>query len=165
MLVSANGFADTIDVDEDLDRGNPSLAVDLAHHPQRNDSLDGGGEGGLGPVLLTGREHLGDLLQGVDHVRREQRGEHEVAGACGAYGLLDRFAVTQLADVDDVGVLAERVAQSGRERRCVEADLALADQRHLVRVDDLDGIFEGGDVETAGGIDVVEHRRKRGGLS
>jgi hypothetical protein len=47
----------------------------------------------------------------------------------------------------------------------VRTDLALVDQTLLVGVDELDGVLDGDDVIGPGVVDVVDHRRQRGGLT
>ena len=77
-----------------------------------------------------------------------QRGKHQVAGQSSLYPDFRRFEVADLADENDIGVLAEEGAQRGGE---VQADLLL--HLHLVDATELklDGIFRGHDV----GIDRV----------
>ena len=60
------------------------------------------------------------------------------------------------------GIFAQRGAQRLLERVGVLTDLALIDQALLVRVHELDRIFDGDDVIFAGAIDVVDERGQRG---
>ena len=74
-----------------------------------------------------------------------QSGEDEVAGLGGGDGDRGRLEVTQLADEDDVRVLA----QDGAARRRsvgVDADLALVDHAGAVRVQVLDRVLDRDDV-------------------
>ena len=77
----------------------------------------------------------------------------------------DRLQVAQLADQDDVGVLAQRRAQRVGEALRVLVHLALVDQAALVRVDELDRVLDREDVLVALGIDLVDHRGQRGRLA
>ena len=90
-----------------------------------------------------------------------QGGEDEVAGERGLDRVLRRLGVADLADHDDVRVLAQDVAQGAGE---VDADLRL--HRGLVELLEhhLDRILDGGDVELAGG-DRLERRVERGRLA
>ena len=71
-----------------------------------------------------------------------------MAGERGLDGVLRRLAVADLAHHDDVGVLAQDVAQRRGEG---DADLGL--HRDLVEllVHHLDRVLDGGDVDLAGG--------------
>ncbi len=74
---------------------------------------------------------------------------------------LDGLEVAQLADQDDVGVLAQRGAQRRAEAVGVGVDLALVDQAALVRVHELDRVLDRQDVLAPLGVDLVDHRRQR----
>ena len=78
--------------------------------------------------------------------RRVQRAEHEVAGLGRLDGDGDRLEIAQLADQDDVRVLAQRRAQRVLERVGVRVHLALVDQALLVLVHELDRILDRDDV-------------------
>jgi hypothetical protein len=78
---------------------------------------------------------------------------------------LDGFEVAHFADEDDVGVLTQRAAQRQRERRRVDADFALVDDRLVVAVQVLDRVFDRHHVRAARGVDLVDHRRQRGALA
>jgi hypothetical protein len=62
------------------------------------------------------------------------------------------------------GRLAHRAAQRARVGLRVEADLALVDDRLLVRVQELDRILDGDDVRGVL-VAVVDHRGQRGRLA
>src|SRR5690606_3155398 len=88
-------------------------------------------------------------------------GEHEVAGEGGLGGDLGGLEVANLADEDDVGVLAEQGAQDGAEAEVdVGVHLGLGDAVEL----DFDGVLDGGDIGV-GGIDLVERGVERSGFS
>ena len=59
---------------------------------------------------------------------------------------LDRLQVAHFADEDDVGIFTQRVLERVCEALRVGADLALVDDAALVRVDELDRIFDRDDV-------------------
>ena len=93
--------------------------------------------------------------------RRVQRAEHEMPGFGGLDRDRDGLEVAQLADQDDVGILAQRRAQRILERVGVGAHLALVDQALLVAVHELDRILDRDDVLVARLVDVVDHRAQR----
>ena len=128
-----------------------------------DDAAQGGGQLEPGLRLLVGREDIDDPLDRLDRVDRAQGGQHELAGLRGGEGEPDRLDVGQLAHDEDVGVLAERVAQPAFERRGVLADLPLVDDGPPVLVQELDGLLDGEDVAGAGPVDAVDERRQRGG--
>jgi hypothetical protein len=77
----------------------------------------------------------------------------------------NRFEVAHLTDLDDVGVLAHGVAKRLCEPERVGAHLALVHDRHLMPVEELDGVLDGDDVQGAGPIDQVDERRQSGRLA
>ena len=84
-----------------------------------------------------------------------------MAGLGGLEGDLCRLGVAELADEDDVRVLAQHAAERLAEALGVEPDLALVHDAPLVAVEDLDRVFDRDDVLAALRVDVVEHRRER----
>jgi hypothetical protein len=94
-----------------------------------------------------------------------ERGEDQVTGLCDGEGGLDRVEVAHLADEHDVRVLTKDVTKSALERRGVGADLALVHHRHLVRMEVLDRVLDGEDVDALLAVDLVDDRRERGALS
>ncbi len=78
---------------------------------------------------------------------------------------LDRLEVAHLADQDDVGVLPQGRAESGREALGVATDLSLVDNAALVVVQELDRVLDGDDVVCAALVDLVDDRRECGGLA
>ena len=91
--------------------------------------------------------------------------DDEMAGLGRGDGHLDGLQVAELADVDDVGVLAEGALEGAGERLRVLADFALGDIATLGRLHDLDGILHGDDVIGARLVEIVDHRGERGGLA
>ena len=74
---------------------------------------------------------------------------------------LHRFRIAHLADDDDVGRLAQRRAERGREVGRVDADLDLLDQALAMRMLVLDRIFDRDDVPRVAMVDLVDQRRQR----
>ncbi len=92
-------------------------------------------------------------------------GEDEVAGLRGLQRHVHRLYVAHLADEDDVRSLPKDALQGLLERVGIDADLSLADNGHLVRVDVLDGILDRDDVHAPAGVDHVDHGSQRGRFS
>ena len=78
---------------------------------------------------------------------------------------LGGLGVAQLADQDDVRILAEHAAERLLERLGVEPDLALVDDAAAIGMQDLDRVLDRDDVLLARAVDEVEHRRERGRLA
>ena len=112
-------------------------------------------------LLLVGREEVDDAVDRLGRVDRVQRREDEVADLGRGQRRRDGLVVAHLADEDDVGVLADDVAQRVGVALGVDADLALVDDAALVLVQDLDRVLDGDDVTVARAVDVVDHRRER----
>lgn len=91
--------------------------------------------------------------------------DDEVASLTGADRHLDGFEVAQLADDDDVGVLAESSLERGTEGAGVGANLPLGYVATLREMHEFDRVFDGDDVVRAPLIEVVNHGRHRGGLA
>ena len=77
----------------------------------------------------------------------------------------DRLGIAQLADQDHVRVLAHGRAHAFGEARDVGAQLALDHLAVLAAMNELDRVLEADDVEPAGLVEVIDHRRKRGRLA
>src|ERR1051325_10968637 len=120
--------------------GTVALAVlaDLAHYElgHRADQARGDQE-----RLDAEVDQARDGRRGVVRV---QRGEDQVPGQRRLHRVLRRLRVTDLADHDDVGVLAEDRAQRVREG---DADLRLHRRLIEVVVHHLDRVFDRGDVD------------------
>src|SRR5205814_5680368 len=116
-------------------------------------------------LLLVRRVEGADPVDGLRGTLRVQRGEDEVTGLRrgqrGRHGL----QVAQLADQDDVRVLAQRVLEGGGERAGIRPDFALVDQAALVRVEELDRVLDGDDVRVAGPVGQVQQGGEGGGLA
>ena len=116
-------------------------------------------------VLPLDRKRVGDPRHRGRDVAGVQAREHQVSGLARGDRDLHRLRIAHLADHDDVGRLAERGAQRGREVGRVDADLDLLDDRPAVRVLVLDRILDGDDVARVAQVDLVDQRRERGGLA
>ena len=126
-----------------------------------DDPLQGDRELGADLALLLGREDVDDPVDRLRGRLGVQGGEDEVAGLGRGQRGRDRLQVAHLADQDHVGVLAQGGLQPQGEVDRVGADLALVDDRALVRVEELDRVLDREDVVLALGVDHVDHRRQR----
>ena len=101
-------------------------------------------EGELRPdlLLLSGREHINDTVDGLDGVARVQGAEREVARLGNRESRLDGLHVTHLTNKYDVRILTQRAAQRRGEVLGVRADLALIEETALVPVQELDRILD-----------------------
>jgi hypothetical protein len=116
-------------------------------------------------VLLVRREQVDDAVDRLGGVGGMQGRQHQVARLRRLQRRADGLGVAHLADEDHVGVLAGHRPQRRGEVGGVHTDLALVDDRQLVGVQDLDRILDGDDVAAPRGIDVADHRGRRGRLS
>ena len=97
-------------------------------------------------------------LPGVDRV---QRADDEVPRLGGGDGDFRRLAVAQLTDEDHLRRFAQRRAQADGERGKIVAQLPLAERRGLVRMHELDGVFQRDDVAGQLFVELVEQRGQR----
>ena len=102
------------------------------------------------------------VLRGTGRV---QRAEDDVARFRGGDGRFDRFQIAHFAHEDDVRVLPQGAANRLGEGRHVDADLALVHRTLLVRMVELDRVFDGDDVVVDRVVEVVDRRGQRGRLA
>ena len=102
--------------EHDLGDDRAALAVGPRRERLGDDALQRGRELGADLLLLVRREDVDDAVDRLRRALRVQRREHEVAGLGRGQRGRRRLEVTQLADQDDVGVLAQRVLERHRER-------------------------------------------------
>ncbi len=133
----------------------PAVRAQAAHQPLRDDADD---------VAGHDVRQDADVEQARDHADRRvgvQRRVHLVAGHGGAKRHFGGVGVADLADQDDVRVLAHHRAHAvGEVELGGFGHRGLADHGHRI----LDRILEGHDVDALG-IDVVEYRVQRRGLA
>ena len=112
-------------------------------------------------LVVVGSEELEHAVDRLPRIEGVDRREHEVAGLRRRHRGLDGFLVAHLTDQDHVGVLSQHAPQRVLERDGVDADLALADHRAAIAVDELDRVFDRDDVRGTVDVDVMDHRRQR----
>ena len=89
-----------------------------------------------------------------------QSAQNQVARFCGRHRHGNRFSVPELADKDDVWILAHGGSYAVGEARQMRTKFSLNHLAFLARMHKLDGIFEADDVEAAGLVQVIDHRRE-----
>ena len=94
-----------------------------------------------------------------------QRAENQVTGFGGGQGEGDGFRVAHLTDQNHVWVFAQGGTQGVGKAVGVLMQLALVDERLFALVDELNRVFDGQNVCRLGFVDVVDHRRQRGGFT
>ncbi len=112
-----------------------------------------------------GWEHIDDTIDGLGCVLRVEGGEDEVSGLCSGERDRDRLQVSQLPDQDDVGVLPQHMLEAVGEAVRVRTDLPLVDERLVIRVQELDRVFDRHDVIRTGSVDQVDERGQGGRLA
>ena len=83
----------------------------------------------------------------------------------GAQGDFDGLAVAHFANENDLGRLAKSGAQAVGEAVEIAAQLTLIEGGHVMRMNKLNRIFQGDDVNGPRVTDLVENRRQRGGFA
>jgi hypothetical protein len=94
-----------------------------------------------------------------------KRGEHQVTRLGRSKGDLDGLQVAHLPDQDDVGILPQGRAERLREPFGIAPHLTLIDHAPLVRVEELNRVFDGDDVVGPRFVDLVDDGRQRRGLA
>src|SRR5678816_442525 len=145
-----------------LDRRHAAVAVAFRQQPHRDDSLENPRELQPNLLLLVRRKDRDDSVDRLGGIEGVQRRQHEVPGLGRRDGGFDRLVVAHFADENDIGVLAQRRAQSLREGLGVDLHFALVDEAFLVAVKEFDRVLDGHDVFRSRGVDVVDHRGQRG---
>ena len=102
-----------------------------------------------------------DTVDGLGGVLGVEGGEDQVAGLGRGQGYRHRLQVTQFADQDNVRVLPQHMFERCREAVGVVAHLALVDERHLMRMQELDRVLHRHDVVRTRTVDEIDHRRQR----
>ena len=118
--------------------------------PLGDDRLEVAGELREEQLVLGRGEHGDDALDRLRGAGGVDGGEDLVPGVGGAERDAQRVHVAELADEDDVRVLAQRLAERLLEAGRVGADLELRDERVLGRVQVLDRVFDGDDLARRG---------------
>ena len=112
--------------------------------------------------LVEHTDNTIDRLAGVDRV---QRAHDQVAGFRGGHADFDSFTVAHFTDENDLRRLAQRGAQAGGECAEVVSHFPLIERRLLLRVHELDRVFECHDVHRLRFVQFIQQRSQRRGFS
>src|ERR1700687_1066776 len=88
-----------------------------------------------------------------------------MTGFSNAQSGLNGLQGAHFTDQHDIGIFAQSGAQGTGEALHVLVNFTLVNQAVLVRVHELDGVFNGDDVLVAFAIDLIQHGGQRGGLA
>ena len=94
-----------------------------------------------------------------------QRAEHQQPRLRRRERQGDGLQVAHLTHQHDIRILTQRGAQAVREGGAVGGHLALGDDALLGGVDELDRLLHRDDVAGEVGVDIIDERRQRGGLT
>ena len=94
-----------------------------------------------------------------------QSTHHKVAGFRGGHADFDSFTVAHFTDENDLRRLAQRGAQAGGECAEVVSHFPLIERRLLLRVHELDRVFECHDVHRLRFVQFIQQRSQRRGFS
>jgi len=163
-LATADAGADGGVVDENLRGEGTGFSVGGGKQTLGDDGKKGVGQ--LGPHLgeHLGAEHFEDAVDRFLGIGGVEGGDDEVAGFGGLQGDFDGLLVTELGDGDDVGILAQGVAQAGGKAFGVGTDLPLLDETEAGGKDELNGILEDDNNAATVLVDVVEHGAQGSGF-
>ncbi len=147
--------------------GGEDAAFDIgaAEEALADDGLEDVGELRGDLLLLVGGEEIHDALDGFWGVDGVEGRDDKVAGFGGGHGDLHGFAVAELANDDDVWVLAHALAEAFCEGFGVASDLALFDEGGVVLVGEFDGVLERDDGAGAELGDALDEGGEGGGFS
>ena len=164
-LVLANQIPNRRRRHEDLERDHATSAARLRQQRLTDDPLEH--ERQLSPDLrlLMRRKHVDDAVNRLRRRVRVQRAERQVACLGDPKRRLGGFEVAQLADENDVRILAQRRTERFGKSMRVGMHLSLIDEAAFVLMDVLDRIFDRENVLVALVVDFVEHGGERGRLA
>lgn len=167
-LAGGDEVGDGWGIDEDFASGDAAeggVGLGGGEEVLDGDSAEDEGDLAADGFLFTGGEDGDEAFDGADAVAGVEGGEDEVAGFGGGDGGSDGGGVTDFADEDDIGVLAEGIDEGLVKARGIDADLALTDEGLDGEVDIFDGVFDGDDVAVAGTVNLVDEGGEGGGLA
>lgn len=131
----------------------------------RNHRLQAAGQLGAHIGFLFRRKHVHQPFHRLRRAAGVQRRQHQVAGLRRGERQPNGGNIAQLAQQDHIRIFAQRGAQRRIEAVTVAADLPLLDQRTPAAVQEFDRILQRQNVPRLVPVDLVDHRRQRGGLA
>ncbi len=151
--------AECIAANENLQRRDASATLLLAQG-LRDDALQAFRETATDLGLFVGGELIDQSVH--RHVRAVgvQRAENQMSCLGGFEGDADGFDIAHFADEHDIGIFAQGGPQRALEAVRVGMNFALVDEAFLVRVHELDRVFNRNDVVGALLVDEIYQRRE-----
>ena len=151
-------------VEDELD-GEHSFAVGAREQPLAENAAQRLREHGARGGLLACREEVDQLVDTLHRVHCRHGGEDQVAGLGGRDREARGLVVPQVADHNDVRVLAQRATQRCSKARRMGSALSLRDLAELWREKELHRILNADDVLFARRVDQVDQREHGGRLA
>ncbi|MNI51946.1 hypothetical protein D3C73_1066980 [compost metagenome] len=145
--------------------GRDASAADFLHQGLGHHRQQRLGEHRAHHRLLVPRKHIDHPVDGFRRRRGVQRAEHQMAGFGRGQRQANGFQIAHLPHQDHIRVFPQCRTQGGGETTGITMDFTLIDQAFARLVNELDGVFDGEDVVMTMGIEVIDHRRQRGGLA
>ena len=131
----------------------------------RDHRLQAAGQLGAHIGFLFRRKHIHQPFHRLRRAAGVQRRQHQMASLRRGERQPNGGNIAQLAQQDHIRIFAQRSAQRRIEAVTVAADLPLLDQRTSATVQEFDRILQRQNVPRLVPVDLVDHRRQRGGLA
>ncbi len=112
-------------------------------------------------LLLVLAEHAEDAVDRLSRIDRVHCREDDVTGLGRGHRDFHRGAVANFADQNHFRRLAESGAQAAGEIGKILSELALIEERLFVRMEKLDRIFQGQNVNLLRQVQLIQHRGER----
>src|SRR5207244_3876805 len=122
--------------------GDAAFFINAFEKILRNDTFERFRKSGADFVLLLPRENVNDPVHRLGRAWGVKRAQHQMPRARRHQRQLDGLKVAQLADEDDVWILAQCPAQSGSKRLGMNADLAMIDEAVFALVNEFYWVFD-----------------------
>ena len=163
-FVLANEVPDCNGDDHELERCDHPANVGSGHQCLAQDRNERLGQLNANLFLLIYRKLIDDTRYRPVGGGRVQRSEDQVPRLGGPQSCLHCLQVAKLSDQDHVRILAQHAAQGLGKAGHVHPHFALIDHGFLVVVVVFDRLFDRNYVPIETRVDIVDHRRQRGGL-
>src|SRR5579883_1950666 len=163
-FAQANGFLGAQIRAHNFEQGMPP-AADAGNQALADNPAQGISKARPDLLLLIRFKHTENTVDGLTSINCVEGAEHQVACLGGAERDFDRLAIAHFAHQDDFGGLSQGGAQTVGEGVKVGAQFALIECGFVVRVNKLDRVFQGDDMDGLGMIDFVKNRGKGGGFA
>ena len=159
-LIGQDQFGDGLGHDHHFADGAPAATVVGFHQDLGNHRQQALRQETLGLFALFSGQGIDHAINGLDGAGGVQRAEHQVPGLGRRHGHADGVGIAQLADQNDIRVFTHRRAHAFGETGDMSAELALNHLALLAAMDKLDRVFEADDIDHAGAVEQIDHRRQ-----